>query len=107
MQTVVFGALFEPRSIAAAACSAHAVSGRSRFRRTLQACGYAGRIDPVHPTATHIAGLPAIPSLEALPVQVDYAYVATAAQREPEVIRSGRGAVRVAQVMSSGFGENA
>lgn len=107
MQTDVFSALFEPRSIAVVGASAQAVSGGNRFIRNLKAFGYAGPIYPVHPTATHIEGLPAIPSLEALPEPVDYAYVATAAQRVPEVIRSGRGAVRVAQVMSSGFGETA
>lgn len=38
-------------------------------------------------------------------MKVDYAYVAVAARNAADVLRSGRGNVHFAQVMSSGFGE--
>lgn len=101
----ILDSLFQPKSIAVVGASASTVSGGNRFIRNLRAFGYAGPIYPVHPSAGEIEGLPVFASLEALPETVDYAYVATAAERVPGVIRSGRGKVRVAQVMSSGFGE--
>lgn len=101
----ILDSLFQPKSIAVVGASASTVSGGNRFIRNLRAFGYAGPIYPVHPSAGEIEGLPVYASLEALPETVDYAYVATAAERVPGVIRSGRGKVRVAQVMSSGFGE--
>ena len=103
----IFDSLFHPKSIAVVGASSSTVSGGNRFIRNLRAFGYQGPIYPVHPEAAEIEGLKVFPSLGALPETVDYAYVATAAARVPAVIRSGRGKVRVAQVMSSGFGETA
>ncbi|ALG74485.1 acyl-CoA synthetase [Azospirillum thiophilum] len=100
-----FRPLFHPRSIAVVGASASSVSGGNRFIRHLKAFGYQGRILPVHPSAERIEDLPAIRSLADLDEPVDYAYVAVAADAVPGVLASGRGKLRVAQVMSSGFGE--
>lgn len=100
-----FAALFHPACIAVVGASATSVSGGNRFIRHLRDFGYPGRIVPIHPTATEIEGLPAYTSLGEVPDGVDYAYVAVAARNAPAVLRSGRGKVRFAQVMSSGFGE--
>src|SRR5262249_52282684 len=57
------------------------------------------------PSAREVEGLPAVPSVAALAEPVDYAYVAVGAAQVPALIRSCAGRVRIAQVMSSGFGE--
>ncbi len=100
-----FQSLFRPASIAVVGASSGSVSGGNRFIRNLLNFGFAGRIVPIHPTATEIEGLPAAPSLADVADGIDYAYVAVAARNAPAVLRSGRGKVRFAQVMSSGFGE--
>ncbi len=100
-----FRPLFHPRSIAVIGASASTVSGGNRFIRHLKAYGYEGRILPVHPSAERIEDLPAVRSLADLDEPVDYAYVAVAAAAVPGVLAGARGKLRVAQVMSSGFGE--
>lgn len=100
-----FDPLFHPACIAVVGASSGSVSGGNRFIRNLRSFGYPGRIVPIHPTAAEIEGLPAFPSLADVPQTVDYAYVAVAARHAPQVLRSGRGKVRFAQVMSSGFSE--
>lgn len=100
-----FKPLFHPETIAVVGASATSVSGGNRFIRNLRNFGYAGRIVPIHPSASEIEGLPARRSLADVPGEVDYAYVAVAARNAADVLRSGRGKVRFAQVMSSGFGE--
>lgn len=100
-----FRPLFHPETIAVVGASATAVSGGNRFIRNLRNFGYAGRIVPIHPSASEIEGLPARRSLADVPGEIDYAYVAVAARNAADVLRSGRGKVRFAQVMSSGFGE--
>lgn len=100
-----FGPLFRPSCIAVVGASATSVSGGNRFIRNLRSFGYEGRIVPIHPSAAEVEGLPACKSLADVPGTVDYAYVAVAARNAAEVLRSGRGKVKFAQVMSSGFGE--
>ncbi|MBF6570129.1 MAG: CoA-binding protein [Candidatus Binataceae bacterium] len=102
-----FAPLFAPKSVAVVGASASSVSGGNRFIRHMKAFGYAGEIYPIHPSAAEIEGLKAYRSVQAIPGTVDYAYVAVAAAQVPGVIRSSRGRVRFAQVMSSGFGETA
>ncbi|HTO46211.1 MAG TPA: CoA-binding protein [Burkholderiales bacterium] len=102
-----FSPLFAPTSIAVVGASATSVSSGNRFIRHLRGFGYGGAIYPVHPTAREIEGLPAYPSVNAAPGPIDYAYVAVGAANVPAVIRSFAGHVRIAQVMSSGFGETA
>ena len=102
-----FRPLFEPRIIAVVGASATSVGGGNRFIRHLQNFAYPGQIVPIHPTAAQIEGLPTCKSLADVPEMVDYAYVAVSARHAPDVLRSGRGNVRFAQVMSSGFSEAA
>ncbi len=85
--------------------SAKEVAIANTFIRRLKAFGYRGTIYPIHPTAPEIEGLPTCPSLAAIPEVVDYAYVAIAARRIPQVLAEAAGRCRIAQVISSGFGE--
>lgn len=100
-----FRPLFEPRTVAVLGASANNVAIANTFIRRLKGFGYAGAIYPIHPNAAEIEGLKAYPSLSATPEPVDYAYVAIGAQRIPDVLGAAAGRCRVAQVISSGFGE--
>ncbi len=100
-----FAPLFTPASVAIIGASASSVSAGNRFIRHMKTFGYDGRMYPNHPSADEIEGLKACASATDLPGVIDYAYVAVAAAQVPSVIRSLAGRVRIAQVMSSGFGE--
>jgi acyl-CoA synthetase (NDP forming) len=100
-----FKPLFEPTTIAVVGASASGTTPGNRFIGHLKAYGYPGRIWPIHPSATAIEGLPAFKSVAATPDAIDYAYVAIAAPHVPKLVRTFAGRVRVAQVISSGFGE--
>ncbi|WP_210202491.1 acetate--CoA ligase family protein [Alsobacter soli] len=100
-----FRPLFEPRTVAVMGASTKDVAIANTFIRRLKAFGYDGAIYPIHPTATEIEGFTAYPDLGSTPEPVDYAYVAIGAARIPDAIAAARGRCRVAQVISSGFGE--
>lgn len=100
-----FAPLFRPACIAVVGASATGQSSGNRFIRNLRSFGYTGRIVPIHPAAAEVEGLAAFASLADVPQVVDYAYVAVPARHAAQVLRSGGGNVRFAQVMSSGFGE--
>jgi len=101
----LFDPLFQPRTIAVVGASATNVSGGNRYIKNLQAFGYQGQIWPIHPKAQEIEGLKAYASLADTPDQIDYLYVAVNATLVVDVLRSARGRVKIAQVMSSGFSE--
>lgn len=100
-----FRPLFEPRTVAVLGASAKDVSIANTFIRRLKDFGFAGPIYPIHPAAPEIEGLKAYPSLAETPEPVDYAYVAIGAQRIPDALGAAQGRCRIAQVISSGFGE--
>ncbi len=99
------GALFAPRAVAVIGASSSSTTIANTFIRRMKDFGYPGAIYPIHPKAAEVEGLAACPSLAALPEPVDYAYVAIAAERIPDVLASAEGRVRFVQVISSGFGE--
>ena len=101
-----FRPLFEPRTVAVLGASARGGSALANtFIRRMKAFGYAGTIYPIHPTAEEIEGLCAFKSLGTTPEPVDYAFVAIGAERIPAAIADANGRLRIAQVISSGFGE--
>ena len=100
-----FRPLFEPKTIAVLGASTKEVAIANTFIRRLKDFGYRGAIYPIHPSAPEIEGLKTYPSLASAPEVIDYAYVAIGAQRIPEVLANSRGRCRIAQVISSGFGE--
>ncbi len=97
--------LFEPKTIAVVGASTKGGALPNVFIRRIREFGFTGEIYPIHPTAREIDGLPAYRSLGETPEPVDYAYVAIAAAQVPPLLEQGRGRVRFAQVISSGFGE--
>ncbi|ESR25646.1 acetate--CoA ligase family protein [Lutibaculum baratangense] len=100
-----FRPLFEPRTVAVLGASTRDVAIANTFIRRMKEFGYQGEIYPIHPQADEIEGLKAYPSLADTPEPVDYAYVAVGAQRIPDALGQANGRCRIAQVISSGFGE--
>lgn len=100
-----FAPLFFPKTVAVLGASTKDVAIANTFIRRLRDFGYPGEIYPIHPNATEIEGYPAYPSIAEAPQPVDYAYVAIGAPRIPDTIAAAKGRLKVAQVISSGFGE--
>lgn len=103
--TARFEALFAPKTIAVVGASSTSSIIANTFIRRMKAYGYAGEIYPIHPKAEEIEGLKAYRSLGETPKPVDYAYIATRADRIPALIGAAKGNVKFAQVISSGFRE--
>jgi len=103
--TARFEALFAPKTIAVVGASTTSSIIANTFIRRMKAYGYAGEIYPIHPKAEEIEGLKAYRSLGETPKPVDYAYIATRADRIPALIGAAKGNVKFAQVISSGFRE--
>lgn len=100
-----FAPLFEPRTIAVVGASATGGGLGNRMIRLLRETGFDGDVYPIHPTEARIQGVPAYRSLADTPKEVDYAFVAVAAERVPMILNAANGRVRFAQVVSSGFSE--
>ncbi|MED5579616.1 MAG: acetate--CoA ligase family protein [Nitrospinota bacterium] len=101
----IFGPLFKPKTIAVVGASTTTIIIANTFIRRMKAFGYPGEIYPIHPKASEVEGLPAYKSLGETPKKIDYAYIATRADRIPELIGAAKGNVKFAQVISSGFRE--
>ncbi len=96
--------LFSPRSIAVIGATDEISRAGGRALAILKMAGYQGAIYPVHPTRTTIQGLPAYPSLAALPSPADLAIISLAPERVLEAIREcGARGVGAAAVFADGF----
>jgi len=100
-----FGPLFAPKTVAVVGASTRGTALPNVFIRRIREFGYTGEIYPIHPSAAEIDGLQAYKSLGDTPQPIDYAYIAIAAAQVVPLLEAGRGRVRFAQVISSGFGE--
>jgi acetate---CoA ligase (ADP-forming) len=99
-------ALLNPRSIAILGASADFSKINGRTLKFLLDKGYAGKIYPVNPKYTDIAGVRCYPAVNALPDAADLAVIALpAAMVVPAVRELGARGVKSAVVFSSGFGE--
>ncbi|MBO1015754.1 acetate--CoA ligase family protein [Achromobacter sp. SD115] len=98
--------LFDPQAIAIVGASATPGKIGAMPISLLLQHGYGGRIIPVNPRADIIAGLPAIPGLDALDVDVDLAILAVPAAHAAQALERARpGQVGAAVVFTSGFSE--
>ena len=98
--------LFRPRSIAVIGASTREDAIGFRVIRNLRAMGFAGEIIPVNPRYSEVAGLTCLPSVEALPIGVDSAFIAIPAQQVPDVLDAvGRHGIKTAFVNASGFAD--
>lgn len=98
--------LFRPRSIALLGASEDFVKISGRPLKFLLDKGYEGKIFPVNPKYTTLAGLPCYPNVAAIPEPVDLAIVALpAAAVVDAVTQCAARSIPAAVVFSSGFGE--
>ncbi len=98
--------LLHPRSVAVIGASADFGKVNGRPLKHLIEKGYAGRILPVNPKYTEIAGLACYASVDDLPEAADVAVVALPASEVIGCIEQlGRKGIRGAVIFSSGFGE--
>ncbi len=99
-------ALLSPQSIAIVGASEDPTRLSGRPLQILLQHKYAGRIYPVNPRHQTVGGLPAYPSIAAVPGPVDLAAVIVPAARVPQVLQECAAAgVRSAAIFSSGFAE--
>ncbi len=101
-----FRPLFEPRTVAVLGASTKDVTIANTFIRRLQEFGFTGEIYPIHPKADEVEGLKSYPSLAQTPQDVDYTYVAIAAERIATSIDVAPGKCRFIQIISAGFEES-
>jgi len=97
---------FSARSVAIVGASRQPLAVGHRVVRALLDAGYTGRILPVNPHAAAIAGVPAFPSVDALPIAPELAVVAVPADGVLDAVEAcaARG-TRAVVVLSAGFAE--
>jgi acetyl coenzyme A synthetase (ADP forming)-like protein len=98
--------LLRPQSIAVVGAGRQrGTIGHEIFRNLLNG-GFDGPVYPVHPTARHVASVPAYASVNAIPDPVDLAVIVVPAERVLGVIQAcGAKGVRGLVVISAGFAE--
>jgi acetate---CoA ligase (ADP-forming) len=101
-----FERFFNPRSVAVIGASQDLTSISGQPIAHLKAKGYQGRIMPVNPRYSEVAGFTCFPDVASLPEAPDVAVVAVAAKRVPDTLTElGKKGCRFAVVLSSGFAE--
>jgi acyl-CoA synthetase (NDP forming)/GNAT superfamily N-acetyltransferase len=98
--------LFAPTGVAVVGAGRRPGGVGHEVFATLLASGFTARVHPVNPYADEVAGIPAYPSVSAIPDHVDLAVIAVPAGRVGAVVQDCAVAgVGAAVVLSSGFGE--
>src|SRR5258708_4373 len=106
MSADVLERLFRPRSIAIVGASTREDSIGFRVIRNLGKLGFKGSIYPINPRYAEVAGLPCLPSVAALPANVDAAFIAIPAEHVAGVLDEvGRKGIRAAFANASGFAD--
>jgi acyl-CoA synthetase (NDP forming) len=99
-------ALLAPRSIAIIGASNEPTRLSGRILPILLQHRYSGQIYPVNPRHETVNGLPAYPTIAAVPGPVDTVAIAVRAAQVPEIMQEcGAAGVRTAVIFSSGFAE--
>ncbi|KRT72100.1 MAG: N-acetyltransferase GCN5 [Candidatus Rokubacteria bacterium CSP1-6] len=98
--------LFRPRSVAVVGVSRNPAKLGHRLLKNVLDGGFAGSVFPVNPSGEPILGLPTATKVADLPPDIDLALVSLPG---PEVLSAVKGLavrrVKVAVILSSGFGE--
>lgn len=99
-------ALLHPRSIAIVGASDDASKTSGRPLAYLLRAGYRGRLFPINPKRETVQGVPAWPSLEALPEVPDHVFVLTPTDSVVPAVESCAAlGVKVVTILASGFSE--
>jgi acetyl coenzyme A synthetase (ADP forming)-like protein len=98
--------VLQPRSVALVGASRRPGSVGAEVLRSLVEAGFKGELYPVNPAAETLRGLPAYPSLEAVPGEIELVVVAVPAAAVAAIAReaAAKGA-RALVVLSAGFSE--
>jgi acyl-CoA synthetase (NDP forming) len=95
-----------PKSIAVIGASENSNKIGGRPLAYLSRFGYRGAIYPINPTRSEVQGIPSFDKLQALPEVPEMAIVAVAGEMAMAAVdECARAGVKIAVVMSSGFGE--
>ncbi|MBX6422797.1 acetate--CoA ligase alpha subunit [Thermosulfurimonas sp. F29] len=98
---------FNPESIAVIGAAREPGKVGHDVVRNLLESGFSGRIYPINPKASEIAGLRAYPSVTAVPDKIDLAVVAVRAPLVPRILEEcGHKGIGAAVVLSAGFKES-
>ena len=98
--------LFRPRSIAVVGASRRRDSIGGAILRNLIAEPFQGPVYPVNPKATHVQAVPAYPSVDAIPGEVDLAVIVVPAIQVLDVVEAcAKKGVKALVVISAGFKE--
>lgn len=96
--------MFSPRSIAVIGASEGTEKIGGKVLSTLLAHRYTGRVYPVNPIRSEIAGLQAYAHISAIPDAVDLALIAIPAPLVPDCVEDcAKKGIRAAVIFSSGF----
>lgn len=102
----LFDALFAPRRIALIGASADVTKTTSRPQRFLRKHGFAGEILPINPSRREILGEVAYPSLDAVPGDIDHAYILLNGRGAVDALAAcGKRGVKVASILAGGFAD--
>jgi acyl-CoA synthetase (NDP forming) len=102
----LFEPLFEPRRIALIGASADEKKTTARPQRFLRKHGYAGEILPVNPGRSEIMGDKAYKSLDAIPGEIDHAYILLNGKDAVAALAAcGKRGVKVASILAGGFAD--
>ncbi len=101
-----FGPLFAPRGIAVAGASTSRPGFGNTFLTAYQELGWGpGTLWAVHPKATEIDGVPAVPTVADIDGDVDYVVGAVPAAACADLVRGAAGKAKFVHVISGGFRE--
>ena len=101
-----FGPLFAPRGIAVAGASTSRPGFGNTFLTAYKELGWGpGTLWAVHPKATEIDGIPAVPSVADIDGEVDYVVGAVPAAASADLVRGATGKAQFVHVISGGFRE--
>jgi acyl-CoA synthetase (NDP forming) len=103
---LVFEGLFSPRVIALVGASGDPAKHTSRPQRALRKHGYVGRVVPINPRHAEVFGDRAYPTLDAVPDDIDHAFIMVPAAAVPAAIdQCVQRKVPVATIYADGFAE--
>jgi len=99
--------LLEPRSVAIVGASPKAGSVAGTILANLQTCGYRGSLHPVNPKYTEVFGVPCVPTIGALPEEVDLAILAINRTLVLDAVEEcGRKGISNLVIITAGFKES-
>ena len=106
MSKDVLDALIAPASVALVGASASPGKLTARPLTFMRQHGFKGRIYPVNPVRDTVMGLPAFPSMSAIPDKVQHAYILVDADPALAALEDcARAGVRVVSMLADGFAE--